>query len=111
MTWHHLALALGIVIGLAAQLILKRGAIGDGSIIAQFLSPWTVGGLALYGLAAFFYVLALRKIPVSIAFPSVALSYVLVALLGNLWFGEALGLAHLAGILLIVAGVALLYAF
>lgn len=111
MTLHHLALALGIIIGLAAQLILKRGAIGDGSIVAQFLNPWTIGGLALYGLAAFFYVLALRKIPVSIAFPSVALSYVLVALLGNFWFGEPLGIAHFAGILLIVAGVALLYAF
>jgi drug/metabolite transporter (DMT)-like permease len=75
------------------------------------MNPWTIGGLALYGMAAFFYVVALRAIPVSVAFPSVALSYVLVALLGNLWFGEPLGMAHLAGILLIVAGVAMLHAF
>ena len=111
MTLHHLALALGIVIGLAAQLILKRGAMAEGSIVAQFLNPWTIGGLALYGLAAFFYVLALRKIPVSVSFPSVALSYVLVALLSNFWFGETLPLPHLAGIVLIVAGVGLLHAF
>ena len=111
MTLHHLALALGIIIGLAAQLILKHGAMAGGSIVAQFMNPWTIGGLALYGIAAFFYVLALRAIPVSIAFPSVAFSYVLIALLGNFYFGEALTMAHFAGIFLIVAGVALLYVF
>lgn len=110
MTWHHGALALGILMGLAAQLLLKHGAMGGGNIVAQFMSPSTVGGLALYGIAAFFYVVALRAIPVSVAFPSVALSYVLVAFLGNLWFGEPLGAAHIAGIVLIVVGVGLLHA-
>jgi len=110
MTLHHGALALGILVGIAAQLLLKQGAMGGGNLIAQFLNPYTIGGLALYGIAAFFYVVALRAIPVSVAFPSVALSYVLVALLGNLWFGEPLGVAHLAGILLIVVGVGLLHA-
>lgn len=110
MTLHHGALALGILVGIAAQLLLKQGAMGGGNLIAQFLNPYTVGGLALYGIAAFFYVVALRAIPVSVAFPSVALSYVLVALLGNLWFGEPLGLAHIAGIALIVVGVGLLHA-
>lgn len=111
MTWHHMALALGILMGLAAQLLLKQGTVGGVNIVAQFLSPWTIGGLALYGFAAFFYVLALREIPVSVAFPSVALSYVLVALLGNLWFGEAITVPHIAGIALIVVGVGLLHAF
>lgn len=110
MTLHHGALALGILVGIAAQLLLKQGAMGGGNLIAQFLNPATIGGLALYAIAAFFYVVALRAIPVSIAFPSVALSYVLVALLGNLWFGEPLGIAHLAGIALIVVGVGLLHA-
>ena len=48
---------------------------------------------------------------VSVAFPSVALSYVLVALLGNLWFGEAVTAPHIGGIVLIVIGVGLLHAF
>lgn len=110
MTLHHGALALGILVGIAAQLLLKQGAMGGGNLIAQFLNPATIGGLALYAIAAFFYVVALRAIPVSVAFPSVALSYVLVALLGNLWFGEPLGVAHLTGIALIVVGVGLLHA-
>ena len=110
MTLHHGALAFGILVGIGAQLLLKNGAMSGGSIVAQFLNPWTIGGLTLYGIAAFFYVVALRTIPVSIAFPSVAVSYVLVALLGNLWFGEPLGVAHLAGMVLIVVGVGLLHA-
>jgi small multidrug resistance pump len=52
---------------------------------------------------------ALRAIPVSVAFPSVALSYVLVALLASFWFGESLGVAHIAGIVLIVVGVGVLH--
>lgn len=110
MTWHHGALALGILVGIAAQLLLKQGAMGGGSIVSQFLNPSTIGGLALYGIAAFFYVVALRAIPVSVAFPTVALSYVLVALLANFWLGESLGAAHVAGIALIVVGVGLLHA-
>lgn len=111
MTWHHAALAAGILIGVVAQLLLKQGASDEGDLLAQFLDPWTIGGLALYGAAAFFYVVALRAIPVSVAFPSVALSYVVVALVASLWFGEPMGLAHIAGIVLIITGVSLLHAF
>jgi multidrug transporter EmrE-like cation transporter len=111
MTWHHAALAAGILIGVVAQLLLKEGANGGGNLMAQFLNPWTIGGLGLYGAAAFFYLLALRTIPVSVAFPSVALSYVVVAVLASVWFGEPLGAVHVAGMVLIVAGVGLLHAF
>ncbi|MGE5537425.1 MAG: EamA family transporter [Gemmatimonas sp.] len=110
MTIHHVALALGILIGVAAQLLLKIGATGEGGIVAQLFRIHTIAGLGLYAMAAFFYIVALRTIPISVAFPSVALSYVVVALLGNVWFGEPLGMAHLAGIGLIVTGVVLLHA-
>jgi multidrug transporter EmrE-like cation transporter len=110
MSIHHVALALGILIGVAAQLLLKIGAVGEGGIIAQLFRLQTIAGLGLYGMAAFFYIVALRAIPISVAFPSVALSYVVVALMGNLWFGEAMGLAHIGGIALIITGVVLLHA-
>jgi multidrug transporter EmrE-like cation transporter len=109
MTIHHVALALGILIGVAAQLLLKIGAGGEGGIIDQLFRVYTIAGLGLYALAAFFYIVALRTIPISIAFPSVALSYVVVALMGNLWFGEPMGLTHVAAIALIVTGVVLLH--
>jgi len=106
---YYVSLAAGILLGVAAQLLLKVGASGEGGIVAQFLKPQSIAGLALYGFAAVFYMLALRKIPVSVAFPSVSLSYALLAVLGNIWLKEPLGLAQIGAIVLIVAGVALLH--
>ena len=108
MAIYYVSLAAGILLGVAAQLLLKVGASGEGGIIAQFLKPQSIIGLGLYGFAAVFYMLALRKIPVSVAFPSVALSYVVLAVLSNLWLKEPLGMVQIFALVLIVAGVVLL---
>ncbi|HEY4136092.1 MAG TPA: EamA family transporter [Alphaproteobacteria bacterium] len=105
---YYASLATGILLGVAAQLLLKVGASGEGGIVEQFLKPQSIGGLALYGFAAAFYMLALRKIPVSVAFPSVSLSYAVLAVLGNVWLKEPLGLMQIGGIVLIMIGVIVL---
>lgn len=107
MTFYYLSLAAGILLGVAAQLLLKVGATGEGDLMVQLLKPQTMIGLALYGMAAFFYIFALRKIPVTVAFPSVAMSYAIIAMLGYFWLKEPLGLAQIAGIAMIMAGVVL----
>jgi small multidrug resistance pump len=105
------ALAAAILIGVAGQLLLKAGADRSAEgILAQFLNPFTIGGLAAYGLGAIFYIVAIKRIPVSIAFPSVALSYVLVAIAAHLLWQEALGWQQFAGIGLIAAGILVLHA-
>lgn len=104
------ALMMGILGGVAGQMLLKSGA-SAGSLMDQMMSPHTIGGLALYGGSAFFYILALRDIPVSVAFPSVSLSYAVVALLGHFLFGEAFGWPQAVGIGLILCGVFLLARF
>ena len=108
MMLYYLSLAAGILLGVAAQLLLKVGATGEGGIVSQFLRPQSIGGLALYGFAAVFYMLALRKIPVSVAFPSVSLSYAVLAVLGNVWLKETLGVPQMVGIALIMIGVVVL---
>lgn len=105
---HWVALAGAIVIGVAGQLLLKAGAIGPGSVVEQVLRPTTLGGLALYGGGAFLYLFALRGIPVSVAFPSAAAQYVVVAAVGWLVWSEPVGIQQIAGLGLIVAGVLLL---
>lgn len=107
MTLFYLALAAGILLGVAGQMLLKSDAGGE-TLLQQFLAPQSVFGLALYFAAAVFYMLALRKIPVSVAFPSVSLSYVLVALLGFWLYGEALTPSKLVGIALVCIGVFLI---
>ena len=82
---------------------------GSATLTAQFVNPLTIIGLAIYIMAALCYILALKKIPVSIAFPSVAASYAVVAVLAHLLWNEPLGWPQLAGIVLIGSGVLLIF--
>jgi len=107
MTVYYVALGIGILAGIAGQLLLKAGADAP-DFVSQLLRPSTLAGLALYGSAAFLYIIALRKIPVSVAFPSVSLSYAIVAVLGHFLFGEPFGIKQIGGIVLIMGGVLLI---
>jgi len=105
----YLSLAIAILLGIAGQIVLKGAAVGAPSLFAQFMSPATLGGLVIYGAGAIPYVVALNKIPVSIAFPSVAASYAIVAVLAHLLWNEPLGWPQWGGIALIIGGVALIH--
>ena len=107
MTVYYVALAIGILAGIAGQMFLKAGADAP-DLLTQFMRPSTIAGLVLYGSAAFLYIIALRKIPVSVAFPSVSLSYAIVAVFGHFIFGEPFGIRQIGGIALIMGGVALI---
>ena len=105
---QYLLLGLGIVLGVIGQLLLKSGADAAG-IVEQFLRPGTIAGLGFYGFAAICYTLALRTIPLSVAYPSVSASYVIVVVLAHVLWKEPLGLQQLAAVVLISGGIGLLY--
>jgi small multidrug resistance pump len=107
MTIYYAALGLSILAGIAGQILLKAGADAP-DFMSQILRPSTLCGLALYGSAAFLYIVALRKIPMSVAFPSVSISYAIVAVLGHFLFGEPFGIKQIGGIALIMGGVVLI---
>jgi len=106
---YYAALLAGILFGIVGQILLKTGAERTAGVVAQFLDPFTILGFATYTIAAIFYIIAIKKIPLSLAFPSVSASYVIVALIGHLLWGEPLGLPQLAGIALIAGGLLLLH--
>ena len=106
---YYLALAAAILGGIGGQLLLKAGSVGAESTLAQFLRLPTLVGLGFYAISAVLYVIALRRIPVSLAFPSVSISYAVIAVLGYLLWSEPMGWPQVAGIALICAGVMLLY--
>jgi small multidrug resistance pump len=109
MSIYYTSLVAAILLGIAGQIALKSAAEGSATVIAQFLNPLTMIGLAVYIVAALCYILALKKIPVSIAFPSVAASYAVVAVLAHVLWNEPLGWPQLAGIVLIGSGVLLIH--
>lgn len=106
---YYGALVVAILLGVMGQLLLKAGAMRTRDVLGQFLDAFTVFGLATYALAAVLYVVAIKKIPISVAFPTVSLSYVVVALAAHVLWGEPLGIAQLGGIALIAGGILLLH--
>jgi small multidrug resistance pump len=105
-----LALVAAISTSLVGQILLKVGSGAEGGFLTQLFRPTTIVGLACYGGAALLYIVALRRIPMSVALPCTAASYVVIALIGHFAFGEALGAQKLAAIGLICGGVVLLAA-
>lgn len=105
----YASLVASIVFGVAGQVALKSGAVESPTIWDQFLNPRTILGFGIYVIAAFLYIIALKRIPVSIAFPSVAASYIVVAILAHLLWAEPFGWPQLAGLVLIGGGIFLIH--
>lgn len=114
MTAAWLTLALAISVSIGGQVLLKTGASdavqASAGFIAQLFRPHTIIGLACYGGAALLYMIALRRIPMSVALPCTAASYVAVMLIGWLFFNEPIGVQKLAAMGLICGGVVMLAA-
>jgi multidrug transporter EmrE-like cation transporter len=106
---YYLSLASAILFGVAGQIALKSGATASQTLAAQFANPLTLIGFAIYVLAALFYIVALKKIPVSVAFPSVAASYAAVAIIAHLMWNEPFGWPQFGGLVLIGGGILLIH--
>jgi len=103
------------VLGAAAQVLIKSGANGIGpnpglvgTALGILTTPALFAGYSLYGVSTVLLVLALRKGELSLLYPVIALTYVWVAVLSVVVFHESLNPLKLAGITVIVGGVAVL---
>jgi multidrug transporter EmrE-like cation transporter len=103
--WAALAAAIGT--SMIGQTLLKFGA-GEPDFLSQLLDWRTLIGLVLYGLAAMLYIIALRRIPMSVALPCTAISYVAATLIGHYAFHEPITIGHVVAIGLITSGVLVL---
>jgi undecaprenyl phosphate-alpha-L-ara4N flippase subunit ArnE len=105
---YYVSLVAAVILGVAGQIALKSAALASPTVSAQFLHPLTLIGFAIYVVAAFGYIVALQKIPVSVAFPSVAASYAIVAIIAHLLWNEPFGWPQLVGLVLIGSGIVLI---
>jgi multidrug transporter EmrE-like cation transporter len=71
---------------------------------AFVLRPWVLGCFTCGFLAFVTWSAVLREMPLSRAYPFMGLSFILVAWLSSVFFGEPLSLAKLLGTLLVVIG-------
>lgn len=111
-----LLIIIGVLLNAAGQLLLKAGVRHMGVIKLHFstllaagsklaFEPHILGGLACYVVSVAVWILALSRVPVSIAYPVLSLGYVVVAVASWFLFGETLGAIRIAGIAVIIVGV------
>ena len=99
----------------AAQALIKSGTselAASSSLldtaIGILTTPKLFAGYALYGIVTVMMVLALRHAELSVIYPVIALSYVWVSILSVVMFHEVMNGFKLAGVAVIISGVAIL---
>lgn len=105
----YLLILLSSLLSCAGQLCQKQAVCGEphGSPRRHFLR-WLALALLCLGGALLLWLLVLRTLPVSVAYPMLSLNYVLVLLAARFIWHERLTWRHLLGITLIMAGIVLL---
>ena len=100
-----------IKIGAKASAVSAPWTTVDGlwtNLHAMAINFHLIGGYALYAVMTVIFIFALRDEELSILYPIISLSYVWVAGLSIWLFGETVNVFKTAGVLVIVAGVAIL---
>ena len=108
----------GVLLNAFAQLLLKAGTNVVGHFEFQLdnlipigmkiaFQPYILGGMACYAVSLVVWIMALSRVPVSIAYPMLSIGYVVNATVAYFWFGEPLVAQKLLGLGFIVIGVVL----
>lgn len=106
----------GVILNAAGQLLLKAGTNAVGHFdfhldnvlpvgLKLAFNPYILSGMAAYGISLVVWIMALSRVPVSIAYPMLSIGYVINAFIAWHWFGEPLSAQKLLGVGLIVLGV------
>jgi drug/metabolite transporter (DMT)-like permease len=106
-------LLVAIGLGVVAQFFMKIGLNKLGVkpkpalVVRSIFTPWVFSAFVLYFLSSMLYLQALSRLPLSYAYPMIALSYVAVVG-GSYWvLGEKLNPIRIAGLVTIIVGVVL----
>lgn len=81
------------------------------SVLAQFMHPLTVAAVCAYVGSLVLWLIALRDVPLSLAYPFAGLTIAIVALMGVFVLGEGMAWSQAIGIGLIAIGVMMLARF
>jgi drug/metabolite transporter (DMT)-like permease len=110
MTLLQVALILLTVFALASgQILFKLAATSftydSANIIGSFLNIKLIVALLVYAVATVMWLVVLRSMPLRLAYPFVALAFVIVPVMAHYLLGEAIGWKTFAGAGLIGIGV------
>jgi multidrug transporter EmrE-like cation transporter len=88
-----------------ASLASRQGPVALALAIGK--SPVILAGLTCFGFSAVVWLFVLARIPLSSAYPFVALGIVITVVAGHLLFAEQISLVKIVGVASILAGIGL----
>lgn len=93
----------------AGQILFKLTSARTGSadasgLIAMLTDPYLIAAFAIYGIGTIIWVYVLKSVPLTVAYPFMALTFCAVPLLAWGLLGETLSLRYAFGAVLIIAG-------
>ena len=116
---YYLLLAVSILFNCASLVLLKRGALLSGDFFSNInkLNSWIhllVNGYVLlsilfFAISAITWIITLTKLDLSLAYPAVSTSYIIIAIASYYFFQEAIPLQRWLGIGIIVVGVIVMF--
>jgi multidrug transporter EmrE-like cation transporter len=95
----------GVLLNAGAQLLLKAGTNAEPLGLRLAIEPHILAGLACYVVSVVVWVVALSKVPVSMAYPMLSIGYVVNAIAAYYLLGETVTPMRLTGIGVIIVGV------
>ncbi|WP_245441449.1 EamA family transporter [Rhizobium vallis] len=85
------------------EICFKHGSVNAVGML--LLRPAILLGILFWAVELVVWSWVLTKVPLSIAFPLMAMTYVVIALAGVVFFNEKINLRHACGIALVMAGI------
>jgi len=115
-------LLVSVALGSVGQILLKIGMrvvtshkpveVGAAAVVAAIKAipnPWVFTGFLCYGVSSILWLMILKKVPLSTAYPMISMGYVVVVVLSALILREPVRwVSAVPGLVLIVAGVSLI---
>lgn len=113
-------LLIAVIFSAAGELLLKRGMNQVGvlnlqpaeilpSLLKVFTTPFVILGFGSIFLGSIFWLSVISKVPLSYAYPMLSTGYIVVVIASWLFLGEQLTHTRVLGVLIICAGVAVVF--
>jgi multidrug transporter EmrE-like cation transporter len=82
-------------------------AVGD-TVTRAAREPRLWAGLGLFGISSLFWMVVLSRVPLSVAYPFVGISYILIVLLSRYLLHEHVPLLRWVGVVVVATGIAII---
>lgn len=106
-----LLVLISAAIGAVGQVAFKYGTMqmvqNPGSTLLEKIKWPIVAGLFLYGISTVIWIMALKKLELSYAYPLLSVSYIFILIASYFFFHEPVSWLRIAGVVCIMAGISL----